>query len=112
MRRAIGAVAFATVLLAAAATPALANPGDPGSGPPAADHNGDCRTDISDAVIVLMHAFQSEPLVTVTCGDCNDDSEPDISDPIFMLNHMFLGGPPAGHPPNMIIEASCSDLGP
>ncbi len=61
--------------------------------------NGDVTTDISDAVLILLHLF--EPDQELTCrsaADVNADGAVDITDPIFLLDHLF-GGRAAPPPP-------------
>ena len=59
-----------------------------------ADANQDGRTDISDAVLVLMHLFvDGSPIDCLDAADANDSGSVDISDPVYILTHLFLGGP-------------------
>jgi hypothetical protein len=63
------------------------------------DANQDGSTDISDAVLVLMHLFvDASPVDCMDAADANDSGAVDISDPVYILTHLFLGGPAPGAP--------------
>ncbi len=75
----------------------------PSAGPPVApftrgDTNADGRTDLSDAVTVLLHLFAGRSLPCLDACDANDDGLLNIADPVALLAHLFRSAGPLPAP--------------
>jgi hypothetical protein len=81
------------------------------------DCNNDSEVDLSDAVCLLGHLFQSNPellpcntaAANLAVMDCNNDGSIDLSDAIYKLSFLFLGGPPPAQGVGCIAIPDCPE---
>jgi len=62
------------------------------------DVNGDLGLDLSDAVSILVHLFNSGTIGCREAGNCNSDSSLDVSDAVYLLGYLFGAGAAPGEP--------------
>jgi hypothetical protein len=76
------------------------------------DTDGSGAPDLGDAIAILNHLFQGEPLGCAPIGDADGSGQPlDLADPVYLLNHLFAGGPPLAAPYPECGLASDEDAG-
>ncbi len=74
------------------------------------DSNSSGSVEIGDAIAVLLHLFQDQPLACPDAADFDDIGTLDIGDAIFLLHYLFFNlYPPAAPGPHRCGEDVTSD---